>query len=475
LALACLALAGCQEQERRIPVSTTSEEARELFLQGREALDMLRPEDARSYFAQAVEADPHFAMAHLALSELATTEEAARESLRRALAETGSVSEGERLLILAAEAATSREGATQLDHYLRAALLYPDDERILIRLGDYYIANGNYSEGALRYIKALDLAPDFTLPHLRMGQTYRTMGRYDHAAKALVKFCEQHPEEPNPHALLAELQMKAGKFEDSIATYEKVLGMDPSALSARVGIAHNLLFLDRKEESRAAFRELVDKAGDDEQRRVALVWMAAAHLHDGDREQALQELQRAYELAESDQDVLARAETLDRIGNVLLESGDQDGAMSRFAEAYEIIRTSEVSHEVKSRAERDLIYYETRVAITEPDRSAVWEKVSEYRSTSRQRYIPGVKERFNELGARAALAVDNHEMALRKVTMADQGDPRVLLLTALAQRAAGDVPAAKSSCTAVVNFNEALFELALVRGKAEKLLAELES
>ena len=43
--------------------------------------------------------------------------------------------------------------------------------------------------------------------------------------------------------LVQKEAVKAGKFEDSIATYEKVLGMDPSALSARVGIAHNLLFL----------------------------------------------------------------------------------------------------------------------------------------------------------------------------------------------------------------------------------------
>jgi hypothetical protein len=170
---------------------------------------------------------------------------------------------------------------------------------------------------------------------------------------------------------------------------------------------------------------------------------------------------------------VARAEVLEHIGNVLLEDGEPDGALSRFAEAHEIIQAAEVSHELKSRAKRDFIYYETRVVITKPDRSAVWEKVSEYRSTSRQRFIPGVKERFNELGARAAMAVGNHEMALRKLLMADQADPRVLLLTALAQREAGDVGAARLSCTGVVDFNEARFELALVRGKAQTLLAEM--
>ena len=46
----------------KVPVTTTSDEARDLYMKGRTLLDDLRVVDANGLFAQAVEADENFAM-----------------------------------------------------------------------------------------------------------------------------------------------------------------------------------------------------------------------------------------------------------------------------------------------------------------------------------------------------------------------------------------------------------------------------
>ena len=59
-----------------MPVSTESEEARDHYMAGAHALDMVRPTEANTYFEQAVAADPQFAAGYLMVaSSAASTEE----------------------------------------------------------------------------------------------------------------------------------------------------------------------------------------------------------------------------------------------------------------------------------------------------------------------------------------------------------------------------------------------------------------
>lgn len=471
--LACLGLGGCEEQGREIPLTTSSDEAKELFLRGREALDVLDTATARSFFAQAAEKDPDFAMAHLALSEVAETEEESLVALRRALAKAGAISLGERLLVLAVEAGSSRNAAAQFEHLERAARLYPDDARVQVRLGDCYIDRKNESDGVLRYVKALDIAPDYSVPYQRMGRVYQAIGKYDLAERALSRYVEMNPSVPKSHELFAALLMKSGQFEESIASYEKVQELDPGDLSAPVGIGNNLLFLGRRDDARNVFQDLYDQAADDEQRRTALVWLAALQVDEENYANALEKLEEAYALTEGSQDVAECADTLELLGNVLLESGDLDGALARFEQEAALVEQADVSSQARDRARRNLLYYETRVAIAKQDIAEAWKKVSEYRGTARRRWIPGLEDRFNELGGRIALATDNYKMAMQKFSQADPTDPRVLYLTALSERGAGLDSQAKRTCTRAAEFNEPRFELAFVRAKARRLLGEL--
>jgi hypothetical protein len=84
-----------------IPISSASDEARRLYLEGRALAEQLRAHDGRELFEQAAAKDPTFAMAHYQLAANSATAKDFFSHLKEASALADRASEGERLMILA--------------------------------------------------------------------------------------------------------------------------------------------------------------------------------------------------------------------------------------------------------------------------------------------------------------------------------------------------------------------------------------
>jgi len=97
---------GCMKpaDDGKIPLTATSEAARKEYLLGRGLADRLLFQNSLEHFDQAIALDPGFAMAELDRSNSSATAKELLEHLKKAVSLAGSVSEGERLLILANEA-----------------------------------------------------------------------------------------------------------------------------------------------------------------------------------------------------------------------------------------------------------------------------------------------------------------------------------------------------------------------------------
>ena len=78
---------------KKIPITTTSDEARDAFLKGRWLFDNLRATDAHEYFLEAVKADPSFALAHLRVASTASTNQEFFETFRLAVDNSANASE----------------------------------------------------------------------------------------------------------------------------------------------------------------------------------------------------------------------------------------------------------------------------------------------------------------------------------------------------------------------------------------------
>jgi hypothetical protein len=69
-----------------IPITSTSDEARRLYLEGRKLSEQLRAHDGRQLYEQAVAKDPSFAMAHYQLALNSATAKDFFEHLKQAVA-----------------------------------------------------------------------------------------------------------------------------------------------------------------------------------------------------------------------------------------------------------------------------------------------------------------------------------------------------------------------------------------------------
>ena len=477
-ALAFLAPAGCVRQggeaTQKIPITTSSPRALELYLQGRDLVEKLRFTDSRRYFLEAVAEDASFATAYLALANTAPTQTEFFSALERALAAAPEVSEGERLMIGAREAAAKGEGIVQRERLETLVAAYPADERGHNLLGDYLLNAQEYEQAIAQYEESIRINPGFSSPYNGMGYALRYLERYDEAELAFKRYIELIPDEPNPYDSYGELLMKMGRFEESIRNYEKALSFNPNFMPSHVGIGNDYLFMDRPDKARESFHRLLELARDDRERRQARLWMAASYVHEMDRDRALEQMRARYAIAEAGGDLVAMSRDLVVMGDILLYTGSAEEAASSYREAAEAVRRADVPEEVKARAGNNLLYNESRVALALGDLDTAKRHADEYLERIEVRGVPGDKRLFHELAGRIALHEKDWRRALAEFEQANQQDPIVLCLSARAWQGLGDEAKARELVERAANFNAIEFNYAFVRSKACRMLEELQ-
>ena len=79
-----LVFAHTQESAGKIPITTSSAEARDLYLKGRDLAEKLRATDARRFYEQAVEKDKNFALGYVGLANTVGDDQGVHRRGRRA-------------------------------------------------------------------------------------------------------------------------------------------------------------------------------------------------------------------------------------------------------------------------------------------------------------------------------------------------------------------------------------------------------
>lgn len=452
----------------KIEIMTSSEEAHDLFIEGRSLAERLRPLDGRPMLEEAVEKDPSFAAAYLLLAQTAPSNEEFFTNLELATANVDHASAGERLMIQAQQAGVDGRADDQLALLQQAVEQFPGDERAHNALANQlFFARQQYDDAIAHYEKAVEINPDFSPAYNSMGYAARAAGRMDDAERAFKSYIEVLPGEPNPFDSYAEFLMKVGRFEESIEQYQAALDVDSSFVASYVGIAHNRMFLGQGDAARETLAELYEIAPNDGARRNALLWTAASYLHEGDSGSAIQTLDERRGIAEANDDWLAVSNDDVLIGRTLLETGDVAGASARFASAIEMIEQADVPEEVKDATRRNILYNEGLVALAEGDIETARAKSAAYDEAVAVTNVAFEVRQNHELMGRIALAEGNGEGALTHLAHANHQDPRVLLLMAEAEAAAGNTEAAAEMVRQAAQFNQLSFPLSYVRAKAQ--------
>lgn len=460
---------GASEASAKIPVSTKSEEARKLYLKGQEYGDQLRFHEARQQFQQAVAKDPDFAMAHqnLALNSPSTKE--SRQHLDHAVALADKASEGERLTILALQAGFNADPAKSLEYSKQVVAKYPQDERAHSTLGTTLFIQQNYPGAADELQKAIDINPDFSPAYNMLGYSQRFMGNNEAAEKAFKKYIELVPNDPNPYDSYAELLMKTGRFDESIAQYRKALSLDPHFVGSHFGIAGNLIYQGKHDQAIAEAEKLNAAAQNDGDRRFALFTRTLVYVDQGKTDQALKEMQKQYDLGAKIGDTAAMAGDAAQMGDILLNAGRADEAKKRFDQALSLQENSGLSSEVKEDARLVHRWQTGRVALKKKDFTTAKSEAAEFLKGAEARKNNFHLRQAHALAGKIALKEKNFDEALAHLNQANQQDPGVLYVIALAHQGKGDqAKAAEMFKRAAESYNLPTLSYVFIRAKAKQ-------
>jgi tetratricopeptide (TPR) repeat protein len=356
-----------------------------------------------------------------------------------------------------------------LTHYTELVRLFPNDERAHALLGNTYFGRQEYESAVEHFVTATTINPSFSQPYNQLGYAYRFLDKLSDAETAFKKYIELIPNDPNPHDSYAELLMKMGRFDESIKAYEKALSLDSNFVASYVGIGNDHMFAGRPDQARAAFAKIAAVARNTGEKRLSHFWTAASYVHEGATDKALEEIRAEYALADGEHDAVSMSGDLVQMGDILREAGRLEDAAAKYDEAVTLISKAQVPDELKDATRRNNVFEQGRLAVAKKDVATAKAKAAEYGTLIASRKAPLEARQQHELNGLIALAEKRAPAAVQEFSNGNQQDPRILYLTAVALRDAGDAAKASAMAAKAAKFNGLSFNYAYVKSKAAKM------
>lgn len=456
----------------KIPITTSSEEAKKEFQTGRELFEKLLAQDSLQHFDKAISLDPNFASAELGRANSSPTTKEFFEHLKKAVSLADKVSEGEKDFILANQAGANGRPAEQKQYLDKLAAAYPEDERVQFNLGGYYFGQQDYDEAISHYTKATEIAPTYSAAYNLLGYAYRQRGDYSSAEEAFKKYIELIPNDPNPYDSYAELLLKMGRFDDSIAQYRKALSIDPHFNASHFGISADLMYQGKTDAAASELQTMVDQARNDGERRTAYFGMAVLASDTGNFEKALQAMDKEYAIAEKKNDAASMAADLQAKGNIYSQMKRYDAAAREFDRSLQIVQASNLSQQIKDNQKLQHRFNTTTLALARNDLAAAKKNAEEFRQGAEAQKNPGQVRQAHELAGRIAVAEKDYDKAISELEQANLQDPRNLYRLSEAYQAKGDAAKAQQYAKKAADFNSLpALNYAFVRSKVQKELS----
>ncbi|MDQ3547034.1 MAG: tetratricopeptide repeat protein [Verrucomicrobiota bacterium] len=259
-------------------------------------------EKSVSYFKQAIEKDPGYALAHAGLanayallnyyggSEPDQTYPKAREAAQRAIKLDPSLAQAHTALAYIMRA-YDWDWAGAEREFQRAIALNPNYATAHFWYGEQLSLLGRFDEGIAEIQRAEEIDPLSPIISGSVGWAYHMARQPDRAIAQLQKALELDPNYAMTHFYLGMAYEGKGMSEEAIAAYRKSQEISPLGPGI-VGLGHAYAASGRHDEARRILQQLVERVAH-HQARPTGVAIVAAGLNDADT--AFAWLERAYE------------------------------------------------------------------------------------------------------------------------------------------------------------------------------------
>ena len=480
-----LSIAACGQRDQpasdtvtagaKVPVTTSSDEARELFMQGRALFDDLHFVEAHDVFVQVVEADSEFASGYLMLATTALTAAEFFEAVAKADEFAGSASEGEQLYIRAIVAAAELDQDAQREVLGELITLYPQDERTHAQLAIFLFAQQDFAGAVEHYKHALAINPDYASAQNLIGYTYRSLEDFDNAKIAFERYVELIPDEANPYDSYAEFLMEMGNYDDSIESYRKALKIDSYFSASYAGISVNESLRGDAEMAQEAADQMLAAARNFTERQGAMFRSVTSHLFAGNTEAAMDISAVMLAEAEVQGNYAAMGGVVEYMGDIMLAAGDAVQAEHYYNAALDHRLVAGFSEANQAQAERAHMFKTAICAMLGDDAEAAATRTAEYIAAAEMNGTAFERRRIHELSGFLAMSNEENESAVAHFAQASQLNPIVLYWSAAVHAELGNTEMAVDLATRAANRNTLSGNLPFFRQNALRLVAKLQS
>lgn len=216
-------------QEMFLPVTTSSEEARNLYTEALEASMNFKMPVFIEKMTQAIEKDPNFFMAYVHSSRMAGfagNEEVATAMMEKAIAVTGDLNEAEQILKKIMITMKADKDADVSGMMTEIADRNPNVLEAQVMASWTKMGNKD-AAGAVAYMeKASTLFPNYAPVYNMVGYAKMDNGDMTGAEAAFDKYIELLPNEGNPYDSKGDFYMQNKQFDKAAAAYKKAYEMD---------------------------------------------------------------------------------------------------------------------------------------------------------------------------------------------------------------------------------------------------------
>ncbi len=317
-----------EEQQKIEKPLTTSPEAYEFYLRGRDLLfkytshtfDDSDLDMAIKMFQEAIRLDPNFARAHSALGRCFVHHgqgygggeyfDLAEKSLHRALELDENLS-GARLQMVYVYLYRGEKGKA-LATLAEVRRLAPHDPTVFIIAGLLYRLNGLYDKALRQYDKLLDLNPrDIVIASYNRGRLHTYRHEYDQAIAELEKGRAVEPDHPLIKTFLSLIYFNQGRIEECRKLAEEVLRQHPHFDPLQIILGWCYSARGQHERARSVITDQVKEtaAADHD---VAL-WLASLYAMENMRDEAVEWINKAIQLGNENYPLFADNPRLDNL------------------------------------------------------------------------------------------------------------------------------------------------------------------
>ena len=467
-------LSSCSTKEKEMPITTSSEEAKQLFIQARDDFENMEFQKASKLFEEAIKKDSTFALAYLCRSFTVEESELQKRNIEKALSLSGNISEGERLMIKMQKAYDVENDAKLGGEYLEKLLtIYPEAPKLLLYKAWGFIQRGENDSMFMPLQKAIQLDANFAPPHNLLGYAYMNKADYENSEKEFKEYVRLAPERPNPYDSYGEFLLKVGRYDESIANYTKSYELDNSFTSSFYRIGDGYLFKCDYVKARENYQKYFDKAESIDSKLSSLRMTARSFLYENKPDEALKGFSDYRAFAEKEK--IPKEIILSYIyeGSALFENGKTAEGLKKYQAAIKMIDKVGLSKEGKEKFKIDSNLYLAYAFAMNNQLNKAKVNAELYKKDVDRKNDAKEKEYLNWLLGFIEFKNGKYDPMIEKFKTLSALDAHDKYYLAQAYLKNGDKESAKKLLIEIMNSNENTLQLAMVWNKTKQELNKL--